>query len=386
MKMTKVNIKTYYLFLIVLLKHVETEDLFKNSDQNLDLIQTGNQDENRKMGALICPQHTYDYGKYDEIVATRRDNGYLFPVDDQTTYVSELQQYLRITQMPLPCPYLNAFFTTEENSRYNDLLQTPCELKGTGGFSCVYTYKDTIINIAKKEHKNYDAQSERRIAKETYYAMKLSMSKPEYFPLHFGTSIVDYGTHKRLISFMEPCETFDSLQHCISDDDMMNFAKNILLTLKQNNLIHRDIKMDNIVVCNGMPKLIDFGFICEKHCMGLTAGSHVFMHYNSVKGKYDFATDEHAMLIVLLHFILNTHECNHTRKLWDFFQRRIKFWAEKARKKGRDLKGQFALLLNVLGQDFIHEINQECKRKISHDMEKLLFEYLNQSRRFLYDT
>lgn len=70
----------------------------------------------------------------------------------------------------------------------------------------------------------------------------------------------------------------------ITDMDIENILRT-LATLDSIGIVHGDIKKENIIVCNNIPKLIDFGImtnIYEKHIVTQTYGSRKgYLHLNN---------------------------------------------------------------------------------------------------------
>lgn len=64
-----------------------------------------------------------------------------------------------------------------------------------------------------------------------------------------GGNLVDYMKSRKILSETETINIFKQLLNAFKE-------------LDRNNVIHRDLKPDNIMLSNGVIKLGDFGFCC----------------------------------------------------------------------------------------------------------------------------
>jgi serine/threonine protein kinase len=94
---------------------------------------------------------------------------------------------------------------------------------------------------------------------------------------------LDDGSYNIITEYLEGMTLKTYLQIVGKDKISEPFLKKLMFYLlrglmffQENEIVHRDIKMDNIIIHNNVPKFIDFGLSCKSNdedCLKIFAGS-----------------------------------------------------------------------------------------------------------------
>ena len=175
-------------------------------------------------------------------------------------------------------------------------------------------YGDLIPFENKRDEYNYD------IAKETYIGMLLFTNDRHNFVRTYGTAFLPEQEERQYITFLELCKPVPQWKKHqdltkiiqIQINDLLDFAEGAISTLQSSNIIHRDIKTRNFLLCNGDKhnlKLADFGLSCfkdecEQGTDGLTIGPQGYMSLNALVGTHVPCNDEFSMLLAVMNIII----------------------------------------------------------------------------------
>jgi serine/threonine protein kinase len=132
---------------------------------------------------------------------------------------------------------------------------------GVGSFSKVYRARDMrsgeTVAIKKVPFSTFSNTLKKRVYSELFILQ--TIDHPNLVRL-LDFEFAD--TH--LMMIFEYCEgTFSTILGTLSEDDMKPIVKQIcegIAYLHGKQIMHRDLKPDNILLKNGIPKICDFGF------------------------------------------------------------------------------------------------------------------------------
>lgn len=131
----------------------------------------------------------------------------------------------------------------------------------------------------------------------------------------FTKMIENYDTHDSIFIVMQFCNQGDLLQystnHKLTYDQIIEMVFQIGLALKKlhsEKIIHRDLKLENILIHDGLPKLCDFGFSTDNYFPGTVLGSCLYMAPELLAGNgYDSKVDIWALNTVLYRLLSGGH-------------------------------------------------------------------------------
>jgi len=192
---------------------------------------------------------------------------------------------------------------------------------GFGSFSIVYkgfSHKDNMPVAIKQITKIIDKK---------YFNNEIELMKKINHPniLKFYKVIKKGG---KIFIILEYCEGGDLSKYILTGntENDLKYLKQILLGLDflyKNNVLHRDIKPQNILIHNNQIKISDFGFAksFEKNELITTfCGSPLYMAPEIIKDKiYSPKSDIWSLGVVLYELITKKHPyyCENRKELWD---------------------------------------------------------------------
>lgn len=107
--------------------------------------------------------------------------------------------------------------------------------------------------------------------------------------------------------------TLADIMHDLSEEEFLDVMLSLLDTLwdvHKHNMIHRDLKPDNIMFYEGRPTLLDFGTVLVHHDLSITHENHVIGTPNymapetfSTGFKVDYRSDIYSFGIILYEYV-----------------------------------------------------------------------------------
>lgn len=166
---------------------------------------------------------------------------------------------------------------------------------GRGTYGSVYKTGSDNVNVVKKMVEEYDWVAIREILNLRY--INLHHPSP-------GVNIEDFNYYSRSI-ILEYCDI--NLQDWLSGKksykERENIAKMVIglvFSLHQIGIIHADLKLANIMLKNGRPTLIDFGFSGPD---GWSFTNHTTPIYKDRFNTKSFEADIYALGIILIEIL-----------------------------------------------------------------------------------
>ena len=217
------------------------------------------------------------------------------------------------------------YFQEEENQNFDPICLVGKEILnndffviqhiGSGGASEVYKVLDKNKNIfaAKIIKANKKVKTKKRSEKE----IKLLLSIPPHPNI---IKVVTHGYFKGNKVLILEYANNGSLSSLLVDR-FLSYKKSLsflvdvcdgLLHIHGNNFIHRDIKPQNILICNEIAKLSDFGMAKDlKNISDISSLNSIngTINYiapellNPESKKYDFFTDIYSLGITIFHVL-----------------------------------------------------------------------------------
>ena len=128
--------------------------------------------------------------------------------------------------------------------------------------------------------------------------------------IYIISEICDYSLSKIILDHLSEKEIYDIFKQII----------NGMKYLYSKNILHRDIKPDNILIKNGIIKIADFGFAKEADkkntLMETLCGSPLYMSPELIMNKsYDFKSDIWSLGIVLYQLMYKKHPFGNVKNI-----------------------------------------------------------------------
>ena len=127
---------------------------------------------------------------------------------------------------------------------------------------------------------------------------------------HFG---IGEGDRPYMIMPYIQGPTLADIMHDLSEEEFLDIMLALLDTLwdvHKHNMIHRDLKPDNIMFYEGRPILLDFGTVLVHHDLSITHENHVIGTPNymapetfSTGFKVDYRSDIYSLGIILYEYV-----------------------------------------------------------------------------------
>ncbi|KAM3131553.1 hypothetical protein pb186bvf_016337 [Paramecium bursaria] len=203
-------------------------------------------------------------------------------------------------------------------SYLNDLNQ------GKGSFGCVYKAKDLQQDkkmIAAKQVKIKETNITQQLLKQIEESQEIQVMKSlnndniiKFYDLRF--------TQNNYYMFIEYCDggtlkQYLSKKPILNDEQIVEFIQQIsngFKELSNNNIMHRDLKPDNILIHQGVYKIADFGFAKFYN------GDQNLKQYHTLKGtpmyvapqlfderQYSFKSDVWSFGVIIYEMIYGEH-------------------------------------------------------------------------------
>ncbi|GAB0087995.1 Membrane-associated tyrosine- and threonine-specific cdc2-inhibitory kinase [Sergentomyia squamirostris] len=229
---------------------------------------------------------------------------------------------------PSGSPKLSSIYKPEKNESYFEQCFEKIEKMGEGSFGQVFKVRsrDDGLLYAVKMSKQF-------FRSESYREERLvEVKRHEEFSHqeHCVTLYRAWEERDRLYLQMELCqsslETYVREQKIIPETQMWSFLLDLLLALKglhDKNLIHLDIKLDNILITeDGVCKLGDFGLVCQENKESAMEGDSRYIAPELLQGNFSKAADIFSLGITMLELGCNL-ELPSNGILWQQLRRGI---------------------------------------------------------------
>lgn len=202
------------------------------------------------------------------------------------------------------------------------------------GTSGLYIIKEVNINLLVKKYNKYNLESDRK-----YYNDMLDNL------INSEIDILKIINHINIVKYIDSKKSngiyYISMEYCCYGDvytllkqkryiDINKFARHItnaLVYLKELNIIHRDIKLQNVLLDNNIYKLSDFGFACydNKNECGENKNNILNEKYYKLCGSPMYMAPEIILNMNLLHNFTTKDSLRDTKLL--FYDKLIDVWS-----------------------------------------------------------
>ncbi|KRX00607.1 Protein kinase-like domain [Pseudocohnilembus persalinus] len=202
--------------------------------------------------------------------------------------------------------------------------------------------------LAIKETPCYQATSEESNAKKLTAISEIKFLKEIDHPniikfidakktQHNIYLIMEYCNQGDLSRFLiEKCK--QSPNGVIREMDVLSYFRDIIDAfryLRNKDILHRDIKTQNILVHDGVLKLADFGFsrkVTDEACMNTQTGTPLFQDPNIIEENYNSKSDIFSLGILLWHMLYIDYNNPNSKNSYPWYEKTVIRLNESMRK------------------------------------------------------
>ncbi|XP_044741015.1 membrane-associated tyrosine- and threonine-specific cdc2-inhibitory kinase [Chrysoperla carnea] len=179
---------------------------------------------------------------------------------------------------------------------------------GQGSFGVVYRVRfreDGQLYAIKKSKSKFYGKNDKRLKLEEVRKHEMIPKHPNCVQL-YRSWVEDGFLYLQLELCNTSLEHFASRNHNISEEMLWNILADMLSAVKNlhdNNLIHLDIKLENILMCSdGTCKLADFGLVSDVNMIkpDTVEGDQKYLAPELLSGHFTKAADIFSLGIVML--------------------------------------------------------------------------------------
>jgi serine/threonine protein kinase len=175
---------------------------------------------------------------------------------------------------------------------------------GSGGFGKVFEIKGT--NMVQKEMDLREHQNLREISFLSTYSHIPFITEMKKCEIDVSKNLITMTMNNAGITLRELSKTMPLHDKIKLIPELLAQFSRIMYWMKQENILHCDIKPANICIQNGKVTLIDWGFVQKSNIPNKKLGTPLFYDPYSKIHKVDIESEMFAFGISLCYFLMST--------------------------------------------------------------------------------